>query len=44
MNCRASFPRLRYDQLISFTWTGILPVTLGFIILVPSILIGFNIT
>jgi len=41
---RASFPRLRYDQLISFTWTGILPVTLGFIILVPSILITFDIT
>jgi NADH-ubiquinone oxidoreductase chain 1 len=40
--CRASFPRLRYDQLISFTWTGILPLTLGFIILIPSILISFN--
>ena len=41
---RASFPRLRYDQLMSFTWTGILPLTLGFIILVPSIIVAFEIT
>jgi len=40
---RASFPRLRYDQLMSFTWTGMLPLTLGFIILVPSILMAFEI-
>lgn len=40
---RASFPRLRYDQLMSFTWTGMLPVTLGLIILVPSILMAFEI-
>jgi NADH:ubiquinone oxidoreductase subunit H len=40
---RASFPRLRYDQLMSFTWTGMLPLTLGFIILVPSILVAFEI-
>lgn len=35
---RASFPRLRYDQLMSFTWTGMLPLGLGFIILVPCVL------
>lgn len=40
---RASFPRLRYDQLMSFTWTGMLPLTLAFIILVPSILVAFEI-
>ncbi|GAB3183461.1 NADH-quinone oxidoreductase subunit NuoH [Nesterenkonia halophila] len=40
---RASFPRLRYDQLMSFTWTGMLPLTLGFIILVPCILMAFEI-
>lgn len=40
---RASFPRLRYDQLMSFTWTGMLPLVLGFIILVPSILVAFEI-
>jgi NADH-ubiquinone oxidoreductase chain 1 len=40
---RASFPRLRYDQLMSFCWTGMLPVALGFIILVPSIIMAFEI-
>ncbi|KAI9309794.1 NADH dehydrogenase subunit 1 [Dichotomocladium elegans] len=40
---RASFPRLRYDQLMSFTWTGMLPLGLGFIILVPCILMAFEI-
>ncbi|KAG2195745.1 hypothetical protein INT47_004849 [Mucor saturninus] len=40
---RASFPRLRYDQLMSFTWTGMLPLALGFIILVPCILVAFEI-
>jgi NADH:ubiquinone oxidoreductase subunit H len=40
---RASFPRLRYDQLMSLCWTGLLPLVLGFIILVPSILVAFEI-
>jgi NADH-ubiquinone oxidoreductase chain 1 len=40
---RASFPRLRYDQLMSFCWTGMLPLALGFIILVPSIIMAFEI-
>lgn len=40
---RASFPRLRYDQLMSLCWTGILPLALGFIILVPCILMAFEI-
>jgi len=39
---RASFPRLRYDQLMSLCWTGLLPVVLGFIILVPCILVAFE--
>jgi NADH:ubiquinone oxidoreductase subunit H len=39
---RASFPRFRFDQLMRFIWTGLLPVALAFIILVPSILIAFD--
>lgn len=35
---RASFPRVRYDQLMAFCWTIILPILFAFIILVPSIL------
>jgi NADH-ubiquinone oxidoreductase chain 1 len=35
---RASFPRIRFDQLMSYCWTILLPVVIGFIILVPCIL------
>lgn len=40
---RASFPRIRYDQLMSFCWTILLPVVVAFIILVPCILYSFEI-
>lgn len=40
---RATLPRLRYDQLIEFCWLNLLPVVVGFIILVPSILVAFDI-
>jgi len=40
---RATLPRLRYDQLISLCWLNLLPVAVAFIILVPSILIVFDI-
>lgn len=40
---RATLPRLRYDQLISLCWMSLLPVAVAFIILVPSILIAFDI-
>jgi NADH-ubiquinone oxidoreductase chain 1 len=39
---RASFPRIRFDQLIAFCWTILLPILLAFIILVPCILFQFN--
>ena len=35
---RASFPRLRYDQLMSLCWTAILPFSFAFFLLVASIL------
>jgi len=39
---RATLPRLRYDQLMLFCWTGMLPMAIAFTILVPSILIAFD--
>jgi NADH-ubiquinone oxidoreductase chain 1 len=35
---RASFPRIRFDQLMSFCWTILLPVVIAIIILVPCVL------
>lgn len=32
---RASFPRVRYDQLMLFCWTIFLPIVIAFIILIP---------
>jgi NADH-ubiquinone oxidoreductase chain 1 len=40
---RASFPRIRYDQLMSYCWTVLLPILIAFIIVVPCILYGFEI-
>ena len=40
---RASFPRIRYDQLMSFCWTIFLPLVIAFIILLPCILYSFEI-
>jgi NADH-ubiquinone oxidoreductase chain 1 len=40
---RASFPRIRFDQLMSFCWTVLLPIVVAFIIIVPCILYGFDI-
>nr|YP_009412632.1 NADH dehydrogenase subunit 1 [Imshaugia aleurites]ASK50783.1 NADH dehydrogenase subunit 1 [Imshaugia aleurites]ATE46981.1 NADH dehydrogenase subunit 1 [Imshaugia aleurites] len=39
---RASFPRIRYDQLMSFCWTILLPLVIAFIILLPCILYSFE--
>ena len=40
---RASFPRIRYDQLMSFSWTILLPIVIAFIVLIPCIVYSFEI-
>lgn len=40
---RASFPRIRFDQLMSFCWTVLLPIVISFVILVPCVLYTFEI-
>lgn len=39
---RASYPRIRFDQLMSYCWVILLPLIVGFIILIPSILDCFE--
>ena len=39
---RASFPRIRFDQLMSFCWMVLLPLLFAFIILIPCVLFQFN--
>ncbi len=39
---RATLPRVRFDQIITFAWTGMLPIAIAFIVLIPSILISFD--
>ena len=40
---RASFPRIRFDQLMSYCWTVLLPLVFAFVLLVPCILYSFDI-
>jgi len=40
---RASLPRIRYDQLMSYCWIILLPIVVAFIILIPCILYSFEI-
>ena len=40
---RASFPRIRFDQLMSFSWTILLPIVIAFIVLLPCVVYGFDI-
>ena len=35
---RASFPRIRFDQLMSYCWTKLLPVIIAIIILIPCLI------
>lgn len=39
---RASYPRIRFDQLMSYCWTELLPVTIAIIIFIPCILFIWN--
>lgn len=40
---RATLPRLRYDGLIELCWLNLLPIAVALLILVPSILMAFDI-
>jgi NADH-ubiquinone oxidoreductase chain 1 len=40
---RASFPRIRFDQLMSYCWTVLLPLIFAFVFLVPCIIYVFDI-
>lgn len=40
---RASFPRIRFDQLMSTCWTILLPVIIAYIIIIPCIVLGLDI-
>ena len=40
---RVSLPRIRFDQLMSFSWTVLLPIVFAFIFLVPCILYNYEI-
>jgi len=40
---RASFPRIRFDQLMSYSWTILLPIVIAFIVLLPCVVYSFDI-
>lgn len=40
---RASFPRIRFDQLMLFSWTILLPIVIAFIVVVPCVIYSFDI-
>ena len=40
---RASLPRIRFDQLMSFCWTILLPLVISFIIAIPCLIHNFEI-
>jgi NADH-ubiquinone oxidoreductase chain 1 len=40
---RATLPIMRFDALIELCWLNLLPIAVAFIILIPSILIAFDI-
>ena len=40
---RASFPRIRFDQLMSFCWIILLPIVIAFIIFLPCLIYSLDI-
>jgi NADH-ubiquinone oxidoreductase chain 1 len=40
---RASLPRIRFDQLMSYCWTVLLPIVIAFIILVPCVVYSLSV-
>lgn len=40
--CRASWPRLRYDLLITFCWYVLLPLVFAIVIFIPGILYSYD--
>nr|YP_009547079.1 NADH dehydrogenase subunit 1 [Halichondria panicea]AYV91357.1 NADH dehydrogenase subunit 1 [Halichondria panicea] len=40
---RGTYPRIRYDQLMALLWKSYLPLSLGFVVLVSGLLIGFDV-
>ena len=40
---RASFPRIRFDQLMSVCWTVLLPIIIAYIVFIPCVIYGFSI-
>nr|AFD96051.1 NADH dehydrogenase subunit 1 [Aspergillus terreus] len=40
---RASFPRIRYDQLMSVCWTVLLPLVIAYVVLMPCVVYGLDI-
>lgn len=39
---RASFPRIRFDQLMSYCWTILLPIVIAFIVILPCIVLTLH--
>ena len=40
---RASFPRIRFDQLMSYCWIILLPLVIAIIIIIPCVIYSFDI-
>jgi NADH-ubiquinone oxidoreductase chain 1 len=40
---RASYPRIRFDELMTYCWTILLPILIGFIIFIPCLMYSFEI-